>query len=40
VIDYASFFRVLFNASYLNRKDSEKALALLTKVAFRDGLIA
>jgi len=40
VIDYASFFRVLFNASYLNRVDSEKALNLLTKVEFKKWLVA
>ena len=40
VIDYASFFRNLFNASYLNRADSEKVLNLLTKVEFKDGLVA
>jgi beta-lactamase class A len=39
VIDYASFFRQLFNASYLNRVDSEKVLNLLTKVKFKDGLV-
>lgn len=39
VRDYASFFRVLFNASYLNKDMSEKALDLLTKVEYKDGLI-
>ena len=37
---YASFFRVLFNASYLNREMSEKALGYLTLVEFRKGLVA
>lgn len=37
---YASFFRVLFNASYLNREMSEKALGYLTMVEFRKGLVA
>ena len=37
---YASFFRVLFNASYLSKQMSEKALALLTECAFKDGLVA
>jgi beta-lactamase class A len=37
---YASFFRVLFNASYLSRPLSEKALALLARSDFKDGLVA
>lgn len=37
---YASFFRVLFNASYLSREMSEKALGYLTLVEFREGLVA
>ncbi len=37
---YASFFRVLFNASYLSRKMSEKALGYLTLVEFKKGLVA
>jgi beta-lactamase class A len=37
---YASFFRVLYNASYLNRKMSEKALRLLVRTDFTDGLNA
>lgn len=37
--DYAGFFRVLYNASYLNRKDSEEALNLLSKSAFEKGLV-
>ena len=40
VKDYASFFRVLFNASYLTRKDSEKALDLLARADYKDGLVA
>ncbi|MFH1854577.1 MAG: serine hydrolase [Candidatus Omnitrophota bacterium] len=38
--DYASFFRILFNAAYLNREMSEKALSILTKSKFKSGLIA
>ncbi len=38
--DYASFFRILFNASYLTKEFSEKALAILNEVDFRDGLVA
>lgn len=39
VKDYASFFRVLYNASYLNREMSEKALDLLSKTDFEDGIV-
>lgn len=35
---YASFFRVLYNASYLSRKHSEEALSILSQVDFPDGL--
>ena len=38
--NYASFFRVLFNASYLSRSLSEKALSLLAQSDFKDGLVA
>jgi beta-lactamase class A len=37
---YASFFRVLYNASYLDRNFSEKALGLLANAEFNDGLVA
>lgn len=37
---YASFFRILYNSSYLNRKMSERALELLTKVKFDKGIVA
>jgi beta-lactamase class A len=37
---YASFYRVLFNASYLNREMSEKALRFLSQAAYRDGIIS
>jgi len=37
---YASFFRVLFNASYLSRPMSEKALSLLAQSDFKEGLVA
>ncbi len=40
VKDYATFFRVLFNAAYLNKHNSEMALELLTSTEFRDGLVA
>ncbi|MFZ2151235.1 MAG: serine hydrolase [Candidatus Absconditicoccaceae bacterium] len=40
VVDYSSFFRVLFNSSYLNRENSEKVLNMLTKTKFKDGLVA
>lgn len=40
VTDYASFFRILFNASYLNKKNSELALNLLSQVDFTSWLVA
>lgn len=38
VKDYASFFRMLYNASYLNKESSEKVLALLTRSEFSRGI--
>lgn len=35
---YASFFRILFNATYLSRELSEKALQILSQSTFKDGL--
>lgn len=40
VAEYASFFRILYNASYLSKDSSQNALALLTKVDFADGIRA
>ncbi|MBU0598041.1 class A beta-lactamase-related serine hydrolase, partial [Patescibacteria group bacterium] len=40
VKEYASLFRVLFNASYLNRAMSEKALSLLSQATFDQGIAA
>lgn len=40
VKDYAGFFRVLFNASYLSRENSERALEILTKTTFDGGIVA
>ncbi len=40
IIDYAAFFRVLYNASYLNKENSNYVLSLLTKTTFKDGLLA
>lgn len=37
---FSSFFRVLYNATYLNREMSEKALEYLSHMDFRDGIIA
>lgn len=39
VKSYAAFFRILFNASYLNKDYSEKALKLLSQVKYTDGLV-
>ena len=38
--DYAALFRVLYNASYLDRAKSEKVLGWLVGSSFRDGLVA
>lgn len=38
--DYSNMFRMLYNASYLNRRNSEKALDLLVKSEFKEGIIA
>lgn len=40
VKDYAAFFRILFNASYLTSVMSNKALQLLTQTKFDKGLVA
>lgn len=37
---FASFFRILYNASYLDREFSQRALRLLTQVDFRKGIAA
>lgn len=40
VKDYSSFFRILYNASYLDRNDSEQMLKIMSKADFEDGLVA
>ncbi len=40
VQDYAFFFRVLYNGTYLSHPDSEKALKLLSGTSFNGGLVA
>jgi beta-lactamase class A len=40
VAEYASFFRILFNASYLNKEMSEKALYYLAQADFKEGIVA
>lgn len=40
VKDYATFFRILYNASYLQPATSEFALQLLTETEFNQGLAA
>lgn len=40
VKEYASFFRILFNSSYLSRENSEKALRLLDATDYNDALPA
>lgn len=39
VFTYASFFRVLYNATYLSREMSDKALEVLSKIDFQSGLV-
>ncbi len=39
VKDFAGFFRVLYNASYLNREYSEFALSILSKSTFKLGIV-
>ena len=39
VKEYASFFRILFNASYLNREMSIKALKILSSVDYKTGIV-
>jgi len=38
--EYSRLFRILYNASYINKEMSNKALKLLSRVKFKDGLIA
>jgi len=40
VTEYSAFFRILFNASYLNKDMSEKAMHYLAAVDFKEGLVA
>lgn len=40
VKEYAGFFRILFNSSYLSRENSEKALTLLSSTDYNDALPA
>jgi beta-lactamase class A len=40
VKEYSSFFRILFNASYLNNPMSEKALEILSQSTFKTGIVA
>ena len=40
VVDYARFFRILYNASYLNKQNSNITLGILTQTTFKDGLVA
>lgn len=40
IVDYAALFRILFNASYIDKKLSSYALRLLAKSTFNEWLIA
>lgn len=37
-VSYAGFFRILYNTSYLSKKNSERALQLLSQVEFNRGI--
>jgi beta-lactamase class A len=37
---YASFFRILYNATYTGKESSEQILSVLSKSTFTDGLVA
>lgn len=37
---YASFFRILFNGTYLEEEDSDQILGLLAQSTFKEGLVA
>jgi len=38
VKEYSSFFRILYNATYLNKEYSEKSLEILSRSLFKEGL--
>lgn len=40
VAEYSTLFRILYYSTYLNKEYSEKALDLLSKVEFNDGLVS
>lgn len=40
VKNYSSFFRILYNSSYLSQKNSNYLLSLLTQTTYRPGLVA
>ena len=40
VKEYASYFRILYNATYLNKNMSEQALLLLSKTNYNNGIVA
>lgn len=40
VLEYSTFFRILFNSSYLSRDMSEKAMQYLAETEFRNGIVA
>lgn len=40
VKEYSSFFRILFNATYLSKEMSEMALGILSKTRFSTGIVA
>ncbi len=39
-LDYATYFRVLYNATFLSREGSQRALQLFTRAEYQDGLVA
>lgn len=40
VRDFSTFFRILFNASYISKESSERLLEIMSRSEFKDGIVA